>query len=63
MTSATERRVATVLPPLLVGLLALPFVLHQNSWWEWNTALWLLERQTAHVSAHGVPTLFVHTET
>jgi hypothetical protein len=62
MTTAAQRRIATFLPPVLVGLLALPFVLHQNSWWEWNTALWLLERQTAHVSAHGVPTFFVHTE-
>jgi hypothetical protein len=50
-----------VLPPLLVGLLALPFILWQNSWWEWATPFWLLQRQAAHVSAHGVPTLFLHT--
>ncbi|HEV7751121.1 MAG TPA: hypothetical protein VGO71_06255 [Baekduia sp.] len=50
-----------MLPPLLVGLLALPFVLWQNSWWEWATPFWLLQRQAAHVSAHGVPTLFLHT--
>jgi hypothetical protein len=54
------RRLATFAPPLLVGLLALPFILHQNSWWEWGNAYWLLERQTAYVSAHGVPTLFLH---
>jgi hypothetical protein len=43
-----------------VALLALPFVLKQNSWWEWANAYWLLQVQTAHVSAHGLPTLFVH---
>jgi hypothetical protein len=59
---AARRRLATYLPPLLVALLALPFVLRQNSWWEWGNAYWLLERQTAHVSAHGLPTLFVHTD-
>ncbi|HMJ33258.1 MAG TPA: hypothetical protein VK501_05015 [Baekduia sp.] len=60
LTSDVRRRVATVVPPLLVGLLALPFVLHQNSWWEWSTPLWLLQRQTAYVSAHGTPTSFLH---
>ena len=54
------RRAATYVPPLLVGLLALPFILRQNSWWEWNNAYWLLERQTEHVKAHGVPTFFLH---
>jgi hypothetical protein len=54
------RRLATWVPPLLVGLFALPFILRQNSWWEWGNAYWLLERQTAHVSAHGMPTLFLH---
>jgi hypothetical protein len=56
-----QRRIATFVPPLLVALLALPFVLHQNAWWEWSTALWLLERQAAYVSAHGAPTLFLHS--
>ncbi|HEX5925690.1 MAG TPA: hypothetical protein VFY45_17795 [Baekduia sp.] len=60
MTLAQVRRLATFAPPLLVGLFALPFILRQNSWWEWGNAYWLLERQTAHVSAHGVPTLFLH---
>ena len=59
-TLAQVRRVATYVPPLLVGLFALPFILRQNSWWEWGNAYWLLERQTAYVSAHGVPTLFLH---
>jgi hypothetical protein len=54
------RRLATYAPPLLVGLFALPFILRQNSWWEWGNAYWLLERQTEYVSAHGVPTLFLH---
>ncbi|HMJ34620.1 MAG TPA: hypothetical protein VK501_11940 [Baekduia sp.] len=57
-----ERRVVTLVPPLLVGLLALPFVLRQNAWWEWTTAFWLLERQTEHVSAHGLPTFYLHTD-
>jgi hypothetical protein len=54
------RRLPSYAAPVLVGLLALPFVLKQNSFWEWSNAYWLLERQTAHVSAHGVPTFFVH---
>ncbi|HMJ35003.1 MAG TPA: hypothetical protein VK501_13910 [Baekduia sp.] len=56
-----ERRIVTFVPPLVVALLALPFVLRQNAWWEWATAYWLLERQTEYVSAHGVPTFFLHT--
>ena len=55
-----SRRLATFVPPLLVALLALPFIQRQNSWWEWSNAYWLLERQTEHVSAHGVPTLFLN---
>jgi hypothetical protein len=54
------RRAATYVPPLLVGLLALPFIQRQNSWWEWNNVFWMLERQTEHVKAHGVPTFFLH---
>ena len=54
------RRLATYGPPLLVGLFALPFILRQNSWWEWGNAYWLLQRQTEYVSAHGTPTLFLH---
>jgi hypothetical protein len=61
LSREAQRRLATFVPPVLVALVALPFVLRQNSWWEWTTALWLLERQADHVSAHGVPTLFVHT--
>jgi hypothetical protein len=56
------RRVATYLPPLLVGLLAIPFILHQNSYWEWANPYWLLQRQTEYVGAHGVPTLFLHQQ-
>lgn len=55
-----QRRLATYVPPIFVGLLALPFVLKQNSWWEWANSYWLLQVQTAHVSTHGLPTLFVH---
>jgi hypothetical protein len=54
------RRIATFVPPLLVALFALPFILRQNSWWEWTNAYWLLERQTEHVKDHGVPTLFLN---
>jgi hypothetical protein len=60
VSPATERRLTTWLPPLVVALLTLSFVLHQNAWWEWANPYWLLQRQTAHVSAHGVPTLFLH---
>jgi hypothetical protein len=49
-------------PPLLVALLTLPFILRQNSWWEWANAYWLLERQTEFVAAHGTPTLFLHMD-
>jgi hypothetical protein len=45
----------------LVASLVIPFAVRQNAWWEWQTAYWLLERQTAHVAAHGTPTLFLHT--
>ena len=58
-TLARVRRLTTFVPPLLVGLFALPFILRQNSWWEWGNAYWLLERQTAYVSDHGLPTLFL----
>jgi hypothetical protein len=37
-----------------------PFIVRQNSWWEWNNAFWLLERQTAHIEAHGLPTFFLN---
>ena len=46
-------------PHALVGALALPFILHQNSEFEWANVLWLLDLQTAHVMAHGVPTFFI----
>jgi hypothetical protein len=45
---------------VLVGAVALPFILRQNSWFEWSNTLWLLELQTAHVSAYGIPTFFTH---
>jgi hypothetical protein len=44
---------------LAVGLIALPFIVHQNSWYEWANSLWLLDLQTAHVAAHGIPTYFI----
>jgi hypothetical protein len=44
---------------LAVGLIALPFVLDQNAWYEWSNALWLLELQAAHVGAYGLPTYFI----
>jgi hypothetical protein len=44
----------------LVGTLAVPFLVHQNSWYEWANALWLLQLQAAHVSAYGAPTFFLH---
>jgi hypothetical protein len=57
------RRLSTLLPPLMVGLLAVPFIRRQNSFWEWGNAYWLLERQTEYVAAHGVPTMFTHNFT
>jgi hypothetical protein len=57
------RRLATYVPPLLVGLLALPFIQRQNSFWEWSNAYWLLQRQTEYVSANGLPTFFLHQAT
>jgi hypothetical protein len=59
--AVARRRLVTYVPPLLVALLALPFILWQNAWWEWQNAFWLLERQTEHVAAHGTPTFFLHT--
>ena len=44
---------------LAVGLIALPFIVHQNAWSEWSNSLWLLDLQTAHVAAHGIPTYFI----
>ncbi|HMJ32554.1 MAG TPA: hypothetical protein VK501_01455 [Baekduia sp.] len=63
LSPVARRRLVTIVPPLLVGLLALPFALRQNSWWEWTNAFWLLQRQAAHVAAHGVPTYFLHEDT
>jgi hypothetical protein len=44
---------------VLIGLLALPFIVRQNAWFEWTNPLWQLELQTAHVRAHGTPTSFM----
>ncbi len=62
LSPAAERRIVTLLPPLLVAALLIPFALRQNAWYEWENAYWFLQRQAAHVSAHGVPTLFLHTK-
>ncbi|WP_445148371.1 hypothetical protein [Baekduia sp. Peel2402] len=59
----SSRRLIAVVPPLLVALLALPFVVGQNAWWEWANPYWFLGRQAAHVSATGFPTLFLQLET
>ena len=44
---------------MLVACIALPFIIRQNSWSEWANTLWLLDLQTAHVSAHGLPSYFL----
>ena len=62
LSPVTERRLVTFLPPLLVAALLIPFALRQNAWYEWENAYWFLQRQAEHVSAHGVPTLFLHTK-
>ena len=45
---------------MLVGGLALPFVLHQNAWYEWANSLWFLQLQAQHVASSGLPTYFIH---
>jgi hypothetical protein len=62
LSPVTERRIVTFLPPLLIAALLIPFAMRQNAWYEWENAYWFLQRQTEHVSAHGVPTLFLHTK-
>ena len=62
LSPVTERRIVTFLPPLLVAALLIPFAVRQNAWYEWENAYWFLQRQAAHVSAHGVPTLFLNTK-
>ena len=62
LSPVTERRIVTFLPPLLVAALLIPFAVRQNAWYEWENAYWFLQRQAEHVSAHGVPTLFLHTK-
>jgi hypothetical protein len=61
LSPVLRRRLVAVVPPLLVAALTIPFILKQNAWLEWQSPYWLLERQTAWISAHGTPTLFVHT--
>ena len=53
------RRTWRWLPHALIGLLALPFIVRQNGWFEWTNPLWQPELQTAHVRAHGTPTSFM----
>jgi hypothetical protein len=50
------------LPHVLIGLSAVPFVVHQNAWYEWANPYWQLELQTAHVRAFGTPTYFIHAD-
>jgi hypothetical protein len=45
---------------LLPRLLAVLFVAAQNAWFEWANTLWLLQLQTGHVAAYGLPTYFIH---
>jgi hypothetical protein len=47
------------LPHVAVGLIALPFIVSQNAWYEWSNTLWLLDVQTAHVASHALPTYFI----
>ena len=61
LSAAVERRIVTFLPPVFVAALLIPFAVRQNAWYEWENAYWFLQRQAEHVSAHGVPTYFLHT--
>lgn len=56
---ATRTHLFGWLPHALVGLLAVPFIVSQNSWFEWGNALWLLQLQTAHVAVYGLPSYFI----
>jgi hypothetical protein len=47
-------------PALIAAILALPFALHQNAWFEWGNSLWLLETQTEWVGTHGLPSPYLH---
>jgi hypothetical protein len=62
LSPVIERRIVTFLPPLFVAALLIPFAVRQNAWYEWENAYWFLQREAAHVSAHGVPTFFLHTK-
>jgi hypothetical protein len=46
---------------VLLGGLAIPFIVSQNAWFEWANVYWLLELQTKHVAVHGLPTFFIHS--
>jgi hypothetical protein len=60
LTEPWPVRIVSWLPHLFVALLAVPFIVGQNAWYEWANVLWLLELQAAHVSAYGLPTFFIH---
>src|SRR5262249_3947568 len=60
LSSLERLKLPAWLPHLMVGTLAVPFLVHQNAEYEWTNALWLLELQAAHVSAYAMPTFFVH---
>ena len=52
--------------PIAVGatlslVLALPFALRQNSWFEWANPYWLLLLQRDRILASGRPSYFIHT--
>src|SRR5262249_50198524 len=59
----TQRRLVTFVPPVIVALFAVPFIVRQNAWFEWSNAYWYLQRQTEYVAAHGRPTLFLQVQT
>ena len=57
---STRLRLIGWLPPVLAALVAVPYLLRQNAWSEMNNALWVLQTQTEHVRATGLPTTFLH---
>jgi hypothetical protein len=60
LSTLQRLKLTSWLPHVMVGTLAVPFLIHQNAWYEWANSLWLLELQAAHVSAYGIPSFFIH---
>jgi hypothetical protein len=56
----STRTALRCIAPLSAALLALPFAMWQNAWFEWANSLWLLEAQAEWVRTHGIPGPYLH---